>query len=134
MFDPERVRPERPEQSPQLRLVAPAPSVSMHWRSLADAANEAAFSSAWLALQCGRIAGATAGLLVLRQQENGAPRTSATWGIQNRGDQDALAKVAQRVLSEGRTVVVAERAAYEADGAARGQAGCLLGVPVGTGG
>jgi hypothetical protein len=83
-------------------------SVSTHWQGLLDAGNEAAFGSAWLALQCSRIPGVVAGLLLIPQVDASARRLSATWPA---GDLDVgdLSQLAERAHAEHRIVVASGR-------------------------
>jgi multidrug efflux pump subunit AcrA (membrane-fusion protein) len=71
---------------------------------LANAGNEADFGSAWLALQCSRIRGVAAGLLLLPSVDSEAHSLSLTWpaGKLEVGD---LERLARRALAEGRLVV-----------------------------
>src|SRR5262245_49445565 len=92
-----------PDLSAPLRVVPPD-AASPHWQGLADAGNEADFGSAWLGVQCSRIPGAAAGLLLLPPVDSETRSLSATWpaGKLEVGD---LARLAQRALAESRLVV-----------------------------
>jgi hypothetical protein len=82
--------------------------MSPHWHGLLDAGNEAAFGSAWLALQCSNIAGVTMGLLVIRPAEAGARRLSLTWPARDL-DVGGLSLLAERAYAERRTIVAPGR-------------------------
>ena len=91
-----------PEPGPRLRVVS-----ADNWpRSthLADAADEEAYCSAWLALQCARIPGVTAGLVAIRRPHEMQLSTSAAWPESNRTTLE-LARLAERSYLERRTVV-----------------------------
>jgi hypothetical protein len=88
-------------------------SASTHWHGLLDAGNEAAFGSAWLALQCSRLPGVVAGLLLIPQVDASARRLSATWPA---GDLDVgdLSQLAERAHAEHRIVVASGRVGRDA--------------------
>jgi multidrug efflux pump subunit AcrA (membrane-fusion protein) len=74
------------------------------WSGLTGASSDRAASyHAWLALQCGLIAGATAALLVLRQGAGISYRPVAFWPDAER-DLGELAHIAQRSIAEQRSV------------------------------
>ena len=108
MSEPDRSRSANPDPAVQLRMVPADTSVSTHWQGLLDAGNEAAFGSAWLALQCSRIPGVVAGLLLIPQVDASARRLSATWPA---GDLDVgdLSQLAERAHAEHRIVVASGR-------------------------
>ena len=92
------------DPAPQLRIVPAETSTSPHWHGLLDAGNEVAFGSAWLALQCSRIAGVSAGLLLIRQSDPSARRLSVTWPARDLdvGDLLRLAETAYCGTPHGR--------------------------------
>src|SRR5262249_28090637 len=87
----------------QLRVVPPDIPASSFWHGLVDAGNEPDFGSAWLALQCSRIPGVAAGLLLLPPVDSEARSLSVTWptGKLDVGD---LARLAGRAFAECRIV------------------------------
>jgi hypothetical protein len=87
------------------------------WDAFTGAATDEAFHAAWLALQCGAVAGTIAGLLLLRASDEGAFAPAATWPSAHR-EFTHLSDVAQRALGERRGVVAGGD--EEAEGAARG--------------
>jgi len=72
-----------------------------------DAANQADYFAAWLALQCEALPGAAGGLLVLRTAEGGS-HPQALWPSQH--DPADLTRLADRALTEARLVVAWGRA------------------------
>jgi RND family efflux transporter MFP subunit len=101
------------DPAPQLRIVPAETSTSPHWHGLRDAANEVAFGSAWLALQCSRIAGVSAGLLLIRQFDPSARRLSVTWPARDLDVGDLL-RLAETAYSERRMVVAPGRVGPDA--------------------
>lgn len=85
-----------------LRVVPP--DTASPWQGLADAGNEADFGFAWLALQCSRIPGVAAGLLLLPSVESETRNLSLTWPA-GKLEADDLARFARRAFAEGRLVV-----------------------------
>lgn len=115
-----------------LQAAAAAPSTAAHWSSLANAENEIGFSTAWLELQCTRIAGVSAGLLAL-QREKGASSTVVTWPAgRDPGGSEALSKLAEQAIRERRTIGVVE--VVTSAGPHRQPPNQLLAVPLGAGG
>src|SRR5262245_40647659 len=96
------------DSAPQLRVVQAEPSASSRWHGLLDAGNEVAFCSAWLALQCSRIPGVTAGLLVIRQDDASTPPLSVTWPARDL-DLGDLSRLAERAYAERRAIVAPGR-------------------------
>ena len=92
------------DPAPQLQVVQPEGIGSPQLRGLADAANEPDFGSAWLALQCSRISGVAAGLLLLPPVDAEARSLSVTWPTGKR-DVGDLARLAERAFAECRVVV-----------------------------
>ena len=77
------------------------------WNAIADAADGSNFHAAWLALQCGMISGANAGLLMLRSLRPAGEQVFtpvAAWPDAGRELKD-LSHVAERAAQEGRSVV-----------------------------
>src|ERR1051326_1300067 len=73
------------------------------WNSLSDARDAREFCRAWLAIQCGIISGATAGLLLLDDGE-GDFSSAAAWPDARR-DLAYLTETAQQTLSQRRSFV-----------------------------
>ena len=113
MSEPDWSRSANGDPAPQLRIVSAETSTSAHWHGLRDAEDEAAFGSAWLALQCGRIAGVAAGLLLLRPGDAGARRLSVTWPGRDLGSGDLL-RLAETAYAERRMVVAPGRVGPDA--------------------
>jgi multidrug resistance efflux pump len=111
--------------------VAPAnPFASPQWNNLANANDEAAFSAAWLALQCSQIAGVTAGWLLVRDPEQGAALVSARWPERDIDFAD-LSRLADRAYAERRVVVAPGRVGPEASPAQ--PITVMVAVPLGAG-
>ena len=104
-------------------------STSPHWHGLLDAEDETAFASAWLALQCSRIAGVAAGLLLIRQRDAGAPRLSVTWPARDLDFGDLL-RLAETAYAERRMVVAPGRVGPDASPAQ--PVALIVAVPLGT--
>src|SRR5277367_2142561 len=129
MLEPERGR-ENLEHGPQLRVAPANPFGSPQWNSLANANDEAAFSAAWLALQCSQIAEVTAGWLVIRDPEQGAALVSARWPERDIDFGD-LSRLADRAHAERRVVVAPGRVGPEASPAQ--PVTLMVAVPLGAG-
>jgi multidrug resistance efflux pump len=129
MLEPERGR-ENLERGPQLRVAPEDPFGAPQWNDLANANNEATFSSAWLALQCSQIAGVTAGWLVVHDPEKGAALVSARWPERDIDFGD-LSRLADRAYAERRVVVAPGRVGPEASPAQR--VTLIVAVPLGAG-
>ncbi|MEH2471082.1 biotin carboxyl carrier protein [Nitrobacteraceae bacterium AZCC 2161] len=112
----------------QLRMVPAETSTSPYWQGLRDAANEAAFGSAWLALQCSRIDGVTAALLLIQQDDAGARRISVTWPARDLDGGD-LSRLTERAFAERRTVVAHGRVGPDTSPA---PVALIVAVPLGT--
>lgn len=134
MLEPDRGQPGKSYQAPQLRVVPAEPSASLNWNGLADAGNEAAFCAAWLSLQCTRIVGVTAGLVVLRPPDSTSPAVSASWPARDFDDFGDLSKLAHRAILERRTIVSPDRAGAPPDGPLTSPVDHLVAVPLGAGG
>lgn len=117
------------DPAPQLRIVPAETSTSPHWHGLRDAANEVAFGSAWLALQCSRIAGVSAGLLLIRQFVPSARRLSVTWPARDLDVGDLL-RLAETAYSERRMVVAPGRVGPDASPAQ--PVVLIVALPLGT--
>src|SRR4051812_20589031 len=104
MFEPNRSRPRNSEQAPQLRVIPAQASAPSHWNGLVDAANEAAFCSAWLSMQCSRLSGVIAGLLMMPPPARGVTVDSTSWPERNPYLEE-LMRLAERASLEGRIVV-----------------------------
>jgi len=109
MFEPDRSPSAISEQAPQLRVISGQSAARSHWTGLADAQNEAAFCSAWLSMQCTRVSGVIAGLLMMPPPAKGVSVVSTSWPQRNRYLDD-LMRVAERASTERRTVVSSGRA------------------------
>lgn len=93
-----------PDPEEQLKVVHPEVLGSPHWRGLVDAGNETDFGFAWLALQCSRIHGLTAGMLLLPPVNSEAASVSVAWPAREL-DLGDLARLAERAFAERRIVV-----------------------------
>ncbi|QEL25115.1 HlyD family efflux transporter periplasmic adaptor subunit [Bosea sp. F3-2] len=113
MSEPDRGRAANADPPLQLHVVPAEPSTSPHWRGLLDAGNEAAFGSTWLALQCSRIAGVAAGLLLIRPVHSDAQCLSLTWPARDIQVSD-LSRLAEQAFAERRVVVAPGRVGPEA--------------------
>jgi multidrug efflux pump subunit AcrA (membrane-fusion protein) len=129
MSEPDSSRLANGDLGLHLRSVPADTAASPHWRGLRDARDEAAFGSAWLALQCGRITGAAAGLLLIPQIDAAARQLTVTWPPRdlNAGDLSRLAKTA---YAERRMVVAPGRAGSETSPAQ--PVTLIVAVPLGT--
>jgi Barrel-sandwich domain of CusB or HlyD membrane-fusion/GAF domain len=116
MSEPDWSRSADADPALQLRMVPAETSTSPHWYGLVDAGNEATFGSAWLALQCSRIAGVAAGLLLIRQVDASARRLSLTWPARDL-DVGDLSRLAERAYAERDIVVAAGRVGPDASSA-----------------
>jgi Barrel-sandwich domain of CusB or HlyD membrane-fusion/GAF domain len=129
MSEPDWSRSANADPALQLRMVPAETSTSPHWHGLQDAGNEAAFGSAWLALQCSRIAGVAAGLLLIRQADASARRLSVTWPARDL-DVGDLSRLAERAYAERRTVVASGRVGP--DGSPAQPVALIVALPLGT--
>jgi Barrel-sandwich domain of CusB or HlyD membrane-fusion/GAF domain len=129
MFEPDRSRSANADPALQLRVAPAEPATSPHWHGLLDAGNEAAFGSAWLALQCNRIAGVTAGLLIIPQADANARRLSVTWPARDL-DVGDLSRLAERAYAERRAVVAPGRVGLDASPAQ--PVALIVAVPLGA--
>jgi RND family efflux transporter MFP subunit len=75
------------------------------WTTFVEAATVETFCQSWLALQCGKIGGVRAGLLLLGPPDHGPFRPMATWSG-GRRHLKHLTKTAERTLSERRGLLV----------------------------
>lgn len=130
MFEPDRGRTANAEPPPPLHVVPVEPSTSPHWRGLLDAGHEAAFGSAWLALECNRIAGVAAGLLLIRPAVSDAPCLSLTWPARDTQVSD-LSRLAGQALAERRVIVAPGRVGPEASPAQH--VALVVALPLGAG-
>lgn len=101
-------RSESPEPTPQLRVAPANPFGSPQWNDLANADDEKAFCSAWLALQCAQIPGVTAGLLAVRDPQHGAVVATVRWPERDLDFND-LSRLAERAHVERRVVIAPGR-------------------------
>jgi RND family efflux transporter MFP subunit len=112
--------------------VAPAaPFGSPQWNALANADNEQAFCTAWLALQCLQIPGVTAGWLVVHNLQQGSAAVSSRWPERDLDFGD-LSRLAERAHAEGRMVVAPGRVGRDTSPAQ--PVTLLVAVPLGGGG
>src|SRR5262249_54388710 len=128
MSEPDRSRTVSTDQAPRPHGVSVEPAAN--FRKLSDTKDEPGFCSAWLSLQCARIPGATAALILIRQAAAAAPVLAATWPDQNL-DRAEITAVAERAYSERRTVVALGRTGPDTSPAQ--PVGLLVGVPLGFG-
>jgi RND family efflux transporter MFP subunit len=112
-------------------MVPARPAGSPHWLALAAADNEAAYCSAWLALQCSQLPAVSAGLLTVRGADGTLPPASATWPRSNLDLRD-LSQLAQRAYSERRTIVSPGR--IGTDPSHPQPVGLIVATPLGAGG
>ena len=104
MLEPNRDRPGKSYQAPQVQAVPADPPAPLLWSALADASSEAAFCSAWLSIQCARISGVTAGLIMLPQRQQPSPSVTACWPPRDLAGLADLSKLATRAYLERRTL------------------------------
>lgn len=127
MFEPDRARPRSSEQAPQLRVIAANHSNPSQLSGLADARNEAEFCSAWLSLQCNRISGVIAGLLMMPPPGGALSAAVTSWPEQSPYVPD-LMRLAERATLERRVAASSNRIGSE------GSADFLLAMPIGSAG
>jgi hypothetical protein len=113
MSEPDPSRAANFNRAAQLQEVPKETCASPHWHGLLDPGNETAFGSAWLALQCGRIPGAVAGLLLISQVHAGAPPLTVKWPEGNL-DTDDLRRLAELAAADRRITVAHGRLGREA--------------------
>ena len=134
MLEPERQGLAKSHYPPQLQIVPKQEDISTHWTRLADVGNEAAYCAAWLSLQCTRLAGVTAGLLMLRQEDKPSPAVSASWpagSAASLNDFGELCELAKRAFQEQRTIVFP---ASVRQGLPQTLLSHLVAIPLGVGG
>src|SRR5262245_34387379 len=90
----------------QMRVITSGPEAQ--WSGLADAADEARFSSAWLSAQCSRIPGILGALLMIPAPARGLRVASTSWPSRNPHIED-LMRLAEQASTQRRTVVVQVR-------------------------
>jgi hypothetical protein len=130
MFEPDRSPPRSSEQAPHLRAIPGRASAPSHWYGLVDAGDEAKFCSAWLSMQCTRISGVMAGLLMMPPPAKGLTVVSTTWP-ERHPYLDDLMRLAERASLERRTVVSQSQIVTDAGPAQ--SFGLLLALPLGPG-
>jgi RND family efflux transporter MFP subunit len=94
-----------------MRVITSEPAA--YWSGLADAADEAKFSSAWLAAQCARISGVLGALLMMPPPGRGVSAAATSWPSRNPYVED-LMRLAEQASAQRRTVVVQVRRGLEA--------------------
>jgi hypothetical protein len=107
------------------------PPGNSFWDALGRFDDETSYCSAWLTLQCNRVPGIKAGLLLVMPAQKGEQVLSVTWQGQHSAMKD-LTSLAERALSEGRTL-----AAIGKSNGAVGTVqpiGVLIAAPLGTSG
>lgn len=129
MFEPDRSHTST-QTSARLNLVVAAKNSADIWSDLADAGDEVAYCAAWLKMQCARVPGARAGLLMLKREPDGDLVVSATWPERFGGPAE-LAELGERALAENRTIVAS--AARLKESAAIPQVSLFVSVPLGAG-
>ncbi|WP_162918712.1 efflux RND transporter periplasmic adaptor subunit [Taklimakanibacter deserti] len=129
MSEPALVGSEQPDKPEERRFAGRRPSLRAEQSGLSDAGNEQAYCSAWLALQCARISGATAGLLVTRRPDKSLS-VSAVWP-ERHVELPNLSRLAELAYSEQRIAI----SRHPAEGAiGPSQPGDLLiAAPIGAG-
>ena len=129
MSEPNSSRLANADLGLHLRSISADTATSPHWRGLGDARDEAAFGSAWLALQCSRIAGAVAGLLLIPQVDAATRHLTVTWPPRDLGAGDLL-RLAETAYAERRMVVAPGRAGPDTSPAQ--PVALIVAVPLGT--
>lgn len=129
MSEPDSSRLANGNLGLQLRKVPADTATSPHWRGLLDARDEAAFGSAWLALQCSRMAGVAAGLLLVRQVDAAARHLTVTWPPRDL-DVGDLSRLAETAHAEHRMVVAPGRVGSDASPAQ--PVVLIVALPLGT--
>src|SRR5262249_14339434 len=128
MSEPDSSRSANGDLGLQLRSVPADAATSPHWRGLLDAGDEAAFGSAWLALQCSRVPGVAGGLLLIRQAA-AARHLTVTWPPRDLDVGDLL-RLAETAYAERRMVVAPGRVGAAASPAQ--PVALIVAVPLGT--
>jgi RND family efflux transporter MFP subunit len=113
----------------QMRVITSEPEAQ--WSGLADAADEARFSAAWLSAQCARISGILGALLMMPAPARGLRVATTSWPSRNPYLED-LMRLAEQASAQRRTVVVQVR--RELDPISTPSCGTLLALPLGAGG
>lgn len=111
----------------QMRVITSEPEAQ--WSGLADAADEARFSSAWLSAQCSRISGLLGALLMIPAPARGLRVASTSWPSRNPYLED-LMRLAEQASAQRRTVIQVRR---ELDPISTSACGVLLALPLGAG-
>jgi multidrug resistance efflux pump len=130
MSEPDRNQSVSTDPAPQPHGGFADTPAAANFEKLSDTTDEQGFCSAWLSLQCARIPGAAAALILVRQSPSAPAVLAATWPDPNL-DLAELAAVAQRAYVERRTVVALGRTGPDSSPAQ--PIGLLVGVPLGFG-
>lgn len=134
MIEPDRARTTY-RTSPHLNLVVSSNTTTENWTGLADASDEDSYCAAWLALQCARVPGAAAGILMIRQDSNGDLAMSATWPERLVGTAgiDELSQLGARAAAENRTIVASAARMKSIANDAFPHISLVVAVPLGAG-
>jgi multidrug resistance efflux pump len=130
MAEPDRSQSVSADPAPSPQGVSAEPPAAANFKTLSDPNDEQGYCSAWLSLQCARIPGAVAALILIRQPPSAAPVLTATWPDPNL-DLGELTAVAERAYAEHRTVAALGRTGPDTSPAQ--PVGLLVGVPLGFG-
>ena len=130
MSEPDRSQSVSAEHAPLPHGIFAESSAAANFKKLSDTDDEQGFCSAWLSLQCARIPGAVAALILIRQPPSAGPVVTATWPDPNL-DLAELTAIAERAYVEGRTTVALGRTRPDTSPAQ--PVGLLVGVPLGFG-
>jgi Barrel-sandwich domain of CusB or HlyD membrane-fusion/GAF domain len=130
MSEPDRSQSVSADHAPQTHGVFAESSAAANFKKLSDTNDEQGYCSAWLSLQCARIPGAVAALILIRQPPSAGPVVRATWPDPNL-DLAELTAIAERAYVEGRTTVALGRTRPDTSPAQ--PVGLLVGVPLGFG-
>src|SRR5947207_2233570 len=127
MFEQEPTQARNAKPATPIRFVSTQPSSVSHWDGLAHAEDEAKFCSAWLSMQCTRIPGVAAGLLMMPPPAKGLSVASTSWPERNPFLQEMM-RLAERASVEGRAGVSPGRTASHGP-----SSGLMIALPLGCG-
>jgi RND family efflux transporter MFP subunit len=128
MLERNRSQTGTTEPLSHVRVITSEPAA--YWNGLADASDEARFSSAWLSAQCARISGILGALLMMPPPGRGLSVASTSWPSRNPHLED-LMRLAEQASAQQRTVVVQAKRELEVVSTPSG--GVLLALPLGLG-
>src|SRR5262245_10548546 len=110
-----------------MRMITTDPAPQ--WAGLADAADDAKYSSAWLSAQCARISGILGALLMMPPPARGLSVDSTSWPARNPYVED-LMRLAERASAQRRPVSVQMR--RELEQISTPSCGVMLALPLGS--